>query len=160
MNGGDGPQRRVVAQQKPPAWSISSPFIRWPVATPLIAAGLPGLGLIAFLNLPVAALPEVDFPTIQVNASLPGASPETIASNVAQPLERQFSLIEGVSQMTSVSSAGQTSITLQFDLSRNIDAASQDVQAAINAASGQLPTSLRRPRRPSGRLQSGRRPPI
>ncbi|MDR3512464.1 MAG: efflux RND transporter permease subunit [Caulobacteraceae bacterium] len=122
--------------------SISSPFIRRPVATSLIAAAFLVFGIIAFLNLPVAALPQVDFPTIQVSASLPGASPETMASNVATPLERQFSLIAGITQMTSVSSSGSTAITLQFDLSRNIDAAAEDVQAAINAASAQLPTNL------------------
>jgi HAE1 family hydrophobic/amphiphilic exporter-1 len=122
--------------------SISSPFIRRPVATSLVAAALLVFGIVAFFNLPVAALPEVDFPTIQVSASLPGASPETMASNVATPLERQFSLISGISQMTSVSAQGTTSITLQFDLSRNIDSAAQDVQAAINAASAQLPTNL------------------
>ena len=122
--------------------SISSPFIRRPVATSLIAAAFLVFGIVAYFNLPVAALPEVDFPTIQVSAALPGASPETMASNVATPLERQFSLITGVTQMTSVSSNGSTSVTLQFELSRNIDAASQDVQSAINAASGQLPTNL------------------
>jgi HAE1 family hydrophobic/amphiphilic exporter-1 len=122
--------------------SLSSPFIRRPVATSLIAAAFLVFGIVAFFNLPVAALPQVDFPTIQVTASLPGASPETMASNVATPLERQFSLISGVSQMTSVSAIGTTSITLQFDLSRNIDAAAQDVQSAINAASAQLPTNL------------------
>ncbi|HWJ68769.1 MAG TPA: efflux RND transporter permease subunit [Sphingobium sp.] len=122
--------------------SLSSPFIRRPVATSLVAIALLVIGIIAYVNLPVAALPQVDFPTLQVNASLPGASPETMASNVATPLERQFSLIAGVSQMTSVSALGSTSITLQFELSRNIDAAAQDVQSAINAASGQLPTNL------------------
>ncbi|HEX4181686.1 MAG TPA: efflux RND transporter permease subunit, partial [Caulobacteraceae bacterium] len=122
--------------------SISSPFIRRPVATSLIAAAFLVFGLVAFFNLPVAALPQVDFPTISVSASLPGASPETMASNVATPLERQFSLIPGITQMTSVSSLGSSSVTLQFDLSRNIDAAAQDVQAAINAASAQLPTNL------------------
>jgi HAE1 family hydrophobic/amphiphilic exporter-1 len=122
--------------------SISSPFIRRPVATSLIAAAFLVFGLVAFVNLPVAALPQVDFPTLQVSASLPGANPETMASNVATPLERQFSLIPGVSQMTSTSAIGSTSITLQFDLSRNIDSAAQDVQSAINAASGQLPTNL------------------
>ncbi len=122
--------------------SLSSPFIRRPVATSLIAIAFLVLGIVAYFLLPVAALPNVDFPTLQVSASLPGASPETMASNVATPLERQFATIQGVSQMTSVSSLGQTSITLQFDLSRNIDAAAQDVQQAINAASGQLPTDL------------------
>ena len=115
--------------------SISTPFIRRPVATSLIAAAFFVFGVVAFVNLPVAALPQVDFPTIQVNAALPGANPETMASNVATPLERQFSLIPGVAQMTSTSANGTTSITLQFDLSRNIDSAGQDVQAAITAAS-------------------------
>ena len=122
--------------------SISSPFIRRPVATSLIAAACLVFGVVAFFNLPVAALPEVDFPTLQVSASLPGASPETMASNVATPLERQFSLIPGITQLTSVSAQGTTQVTLQFELSRNIDAAAQDVQSAINAASGQLPTNL------------------
>ncbi len=122
--------------------SLSTPFIRRPVATSLIAMAFLALGIVAYFLLPVAALPNVDFPTLQVSASLPGASPETMASNVATPLERQFATIQGVSQMTSVSSLGSTSITLQFELSRNIDAAAQDVQAAINAASAQLPTNL------------------
>jgi HAE1 family hydrophobic/amphiphilic exporter-1 len=122
--------------------SLASPFIRRPVATALIALAFLTLGIVAYLSLPVAALPNVDFPTLQISASLPGASPETMASNVATPLERQFATIQGVTQMTSVSSLGSTSITLQFDLSRNIDAAAQDVQAAINAASAQLPSNL------------------
>jgi HAE1 family hydrophobic/amphiphilic exporter-1 len=122
--------------------SLSAPFIRRPVATSLVAIAFLVLGIVAYFLLPVAALPNVDFPTLQVSAALPGASPETMASNVATPLERQFATIQGVSQMTSVSSLGSTSITLQFELTRNIDAASQDVQAAINAASAQLPTNL------------------
>ena len=122
--------------------SISSPFIRRPVATSLMAAAFLILGIVCYLQLPVAPLPQVDFPTIQVSAGLPGASPETMASNVATPLERQLSLINGVTQLTSSSSLGQTQIVLQFELSRNIDAAAQDVQAAVNAASGQLPTNL------------------
>jgi HAE1 family hydrophobic/amphiphilic exporter-1 len=122
--------------------SLASPFIRRPVATSLIAIAFLVLGIVAYFMLPVAALPNVDFPTLQVSASLPGASPETTASNIATPLERQFATIQGVTQMTSVSSLGSTSITLQFDLSRNIDAAAQDVQAAINAASAQLPSNL------------------
>jgi HAE1 family hydrophobic/amphiphilic exporter-1 len=122
--------------------NISAPFIRRPIATSLIAAAFLVFGIVAFFNLPVAALPEVDFPTIQVGAALPGASPETVASNIAQPLERQFSQIPGVTEMTSVSALGSTNITIQFDLSRKIDAAAQDIQAAINAASGQLPTNL------------------
>src|SRR5437899_4820963 len=99
-------------------------------------------GALAFRFLPVSPLPQVEFPTIQVSAGLPGASPETKASAVATPLERQFGRIAGVTEMTSTSSLGSTAITLQFDLSRNIDAASRDVQAAINAAGGQLPTTL------------------
>src|SRR5438128_9162572 len=99
-------------------------------------------GALAFRFLPVSPLPQVEFPTIQVSAGLPGASPETMASSVAMPLERQFGRIAGVTEMTSTSYLGSTSITLQFDLSRNIDAAARDVQAAINAARGQLPTNL------------------
>jgi multidrug efflux pump len=99
-------------------------------------------GIIAFKFLPVAPLPQVEFPVIQVSAGLPGASPETMASAVATPLERQFGRIAGVNQMTSSSQLGTTSIVLQFDLNRNIDAAARDVQAAINAARGQLPTDL------------------
>jgi HAE1 family hydrophobic/amphiphilic exporter-1 len=127
------------------AANLSAPFIRRPVATTLIALGFLLVGVIAYFNLPVAALPQVDFPTLQISVSLPGASPETMASNVATPLERQFATVQGLSQMTSVSSLGSTSITLQFQLNRNIDAASQDVQAAINAAGGQLPTNLPAP---------------
>jgi HAE1 family hydrophobic/amphiphilic exporter-1 len=122
--------------------NISAPFIRRPIATSLIAAAFLVCGLVAFFNLPVAALPEVDFPTIQVSANLPGASPETTASNIAQPLERQLSQIPGVTEMTSSSSLGSSSITVQFELNRNIDSAVEDVQSAINAASGQLPTNL------------------
>jgi hydrophobe/amphiphile efflux-1 (HAE1) family protein len=125
--------------------SLSGIFITRPIATSLIAAALFVFGLVAYFNLPVAALPQVDFPTIQVNAALPGANPETMASNVATPLERQLSVIPGVTQLTSVSANGSTSITLQFELSRNIDAAAQDVLAAINAAGGQLPTDLPSP---------------
>jgi multidrug efflux pump subunit AcrB len=120
----------------------SAPFIRRPVATSLIAAAVLVLGIVAYFNLPVAALPNVDFPTIQVSANLPGASPETMASNVATPLERQFSSIPGLVQLTSVSSTGSTNVTLQFELSRKLDAAAQDVLAAISAAAGQLPTNL------------------
>ncbi|HXQ10215.1 MAG TPA: efflux RND transporter permease subunit [Caulobacteraceae bacterium] len=120
----------------------SAPFIRRPVATSLIAAAVLVLGIVAYFNLPVAALPNVDFPTIQVSANLPGASPETMASNVATPLERQFSSIPGLVQLTSVSSTGSTNVTLQFELSRKLDAAAQDVLAAISAAGGQLPTNL------------------
>ncbi len=122
--------------------SLSSPFIRRPVATSLLTAGLALAGAIAYRLLPVAPLPQVEFPTIQVSAGLPGASPETMASSVATPLERQFGRIAGVTEMTSSSQLGSTSIVLQFDLSRNIEAAARDVQAAINAARGQLPAAL------------------
>ena len=125
--------------------SISTPFIRRPVATSLLMAALLLVGIAAYPLLPVAPLPRVDFPTIQVNARFPGASPETMAATVAQPLERQFAQIPGVAQLTSVNVLGQSTITLQFDLNRKIDAASQDVQAAINGAGGQLPKSLPSP---------------
>jgi len=124
---------------------VSAPFIRRPVATTLLMVAILLVGLVAFPSLPVAPLPQVDFPTISVAASLPGASPETMASSVAQPLERQISQIPGVTQMTSTSSLGATGITVQFDLDRNIDAAANDIQAAINAASGQLPKNLPSP---------------
>jgi multidrug efflux pump len=129
--------------------SISTPFIRRPVATTLLTIAIAMAGSLAFKFLPVSPLPQVEFPTIQVSAGLPGASPETMASSVATPLERQFGRIAGVTEMTSSSSLGSTSITLQFDLDRNIDAAARDVQAAINAARGQLPASL--PNNPSYR---------
>ena len=122
--------------------SISSPFIRRPVATTLLTIAIALAGAIAYRQLPVSSLPQVEFPTIQVSAALPGASPETMASAVATPLERQFGRIAGVTEMTSTSNLGACSITLQFDLNRNIDAAGRDVQAAINAARGQLPTNL------------------
>ncbi len=123
------------------AGGISAPFIRLPIATSLIMVGVLFVGLVAYPRLPVAPLPQVDFPTIQVSASLPGASPDTIA----QPLETQFAQIPGVSQMTSTSAVGSSSITIQFNLDRNIDAAANDVQAAINAAGGQLPKNLPSP---------------
>ena len=122
--------------------SVSSPFIKRPVGTSLLTVGLLLAGIIAFQFLPVAPLPQVEFPTIQVGASLPGASPETMASAVATPLERQFGRIAGVNQMTSTSQIGSTGISLQFDLNRNIDAAGRDVQAAINAARSQLPSYI------------------
>ena len=124
---------------------LRSPFIKRPIGTTLLAIALLLVGLAAWPLLPVAPLPQVDFPTIQVSANLPGASPETMASNVAQPLERQFSLIPGLAQMTSTSGVGTSQITLQFELDRQIDAAALDVQAAITAASGQLPTNLPAP---------------
>ncbi len=122
--------------------NISEPFIRRPVATALMMAALAFAGLVSFPFLPVAPLPQVDFPTIQVSAGLPGGSPETMAASVAAPLERQFGQIAGITQMTSVSVLGFTTIVLQFDLNRNIDGAAQDVQAAITAAGKQLPANL------------------
>jgi multidrug efflux pump len=122
--------------------NISAPFIRRPVATTLLTAGITLVGAIAFKVLPVSPLPQVDFPTISVSAGLPGGSPEITASSIATPLERQFSHIAGVTEMTSSSSLGSTSITLQFDLSRDIDGAARDVEAAINAARTYLPANL------------------
>jgi HAE1 family hydrophobic/amphiphilic exporter-1 len=122
--------------------NISAIFIRRPVATTLMALAFLLLGIVGYVSLPVSALPNVDFPTVQVNASLPGASPATMASNVATPLERQFSLIPGVTQMTSVNALGSTSVTLQFELSQSLTTDFQQVQAAINAASAQLPSNL------------------
>ncbi|MFZ0890135.1 MAG: multidrug efflux RND transporter permease subunit [Candidatus Binataceae bacterium] len=122
--------------------NVSETFIRNSVGTVLLTIALALAGVVAFRTLPVAPLPQVEFPTIQVSATLPGASPQTMASAVATPLERQFGRIAGLSEMTSSSSLGLTGIVLQFDLSRNIDAAARDVQAAINAARGQLPTNL------------------
>src|SRR6201995_5691972 len=125
--------------------SISSPFIRYPIATSLLMAGILFIGLVAYPLLPVAPLPQVDFPTIQITATLPGGSPETMASSVAQPLERQFAQIPGIAQMTSTSYLGTAAVTIQFDLNRSIDGAANDVQGAINAASGQLPKNLPSP---------------
>ena len=122
--------------------SLSAPFIHRPVATVLLTVAIALAGSVAFTILPVSPLPQIDFPTITVAASLPGASPETMASSVAAPLERQFGRIAGVTEMTSTSYLGTTAITLQFDLNRNIDAAARDVEAAINAARGYLPTDL------------------
>jgi multidrug efflux pump len=125
---------------------ISELFIRRPVGTCLLALGLVLLGTVAYFMLPVAPLPQIDFPTIQISAVLPGASAETMATAVATPLENSLSTnVSGVAQMTSTSSSGRTSITLQFDLTRDINAASQDVQAAISAASGSLPKNLPNP---------------
>jgi hydrophobic/amphiphilic exporter-1 (mainly G- bacteria), HAE1 family len=130
MNGGGG---------------ISAPFIRYPIGTSLMMAGILFVGLVAYPLLPVAPLPQVDFPTIQITATLPGGSPETMATSVAQPLERQFAQIPGIAQMTSTSYLGTASVTIQFDLNRSIDGAANDVQGAINAASGQLPKNLPSP---------------
>ena len=138
--------------------SISTPFIKRPIATSLLMLGILLLGLVAYPMLPVAPLPQVDLPTIQVTANLPGANPETMASSVAQPLEYQFSQIPGVSQMTSTSVLGTTQITVQFDLARNSDGAAGDIQAAINAAAGQLPKNLPSP--PSYKKYNPADPPV
>jgi hydrophobic/amphiphilic exporter-1 (mainly G- bacteria), HAE1 family len=127
--------------------NLSAPFIRRPIATSLLAAALFLAGALAFVNLPVAPLPRVDFPTISVNASLPGASPTTMATAVAMPLERRFGRIAGVTEITSSSSLGTTGVTVQFSLERNVESAARDIQAAINAAGGDLPPNL--PTRPN-----------
>ncbi len=123
--------------------NLSAPFIARPVATTLLTAGVLLAGLLGFLKLPVSPLPKVDFPTIQVQASLPGASPDTVATSVTTPLERRLGAIAGVTEITSTSTVGNSRITLQFDLSRNIDGAARDVQAAINAARADMPSDLR-----------------
>jgi len=138
--------------------AISTWFIKRPIATSLLMASLLGVGAAAYPLLPVAPLPEADLPTLQVSTQLPGASPETIASSVTQPLERQFGEIAGITQMTSVSTLGSSSITLQFDLSRTTDSAALDVQTAINAATGQLPANLPSP--PTYRKANPADPPI
>src|ERR1043166_9124931 len=138
--------------------SVSTPFIHRPVGTSLLTAAVALSGIIAFRLLPVSPLPQVDFPTIQVFASLPGASPETMASSVATPLEKQFTRIAGVNEMTSSSSTGSVNITLQFDLNRDIDGAARDVQAAINAARSNLPAAL--PNNPSYRKSNPSESPI
>jgi multidrug efflux pump len=129
--------------------NLSAPFIYRPIATTLLAIGVAIAGIVAFNLLPVASLPQVEFPTIRVQASLPGASPENMATAIATPLERQLGRIAGITEMTSSSNLGSTSITIQFDLDRNIDGAARDVQAAINAARSQLPANL--PSNPSYR---------
>src|ERR1700730_9342182 len=129
--------------------SITDIFIRRPVMTTLVMLAIVLFGVMGYRTLPVSDLPNVDFPTIQVQASLPGASPETMASSVATPLERQFGRIAAVTEMTSTSTLGGTGITLQFELNRDINAAARDVEAAINAARGYLPTNL--PNNPSYR---------
>ena len=127
--------------------NISKRFVERPVATALLTLGVVLVGIVAYLLLPISSLPQVDFPTIAVQASLPGADAETMAATVASPLEQQFANIPGVTQMTSTSTLGMSNLTLQFDLNRNIDGAAQDVQTAINAASGLLPKTMpiRRP---------------
>src|ERR1700685_3636989 len=122
--------------------NISAPFIHRPVATTLLTVAIALAGAVAFNFLPVSPLPQIDFPTISISAGLPGASPEIMASSVATPLERQLGRIAGITEMTSASSIGRPSITLQFDLTRNIDGAARDVQAAINAARSYLPINL------------------
>src|SRR5580704_1237212 len=121
---------------------VSEPFIRRPVGTSLLAMGLFVLGIVAYRFLPVAPLPRVDFPMISVSATLPGADPATVASSLAAPLERRLGQIAGITEMTSSSTMGGASITLQFDLNRNIDGAARDVQAAISASAGDLPINL------------------
>ncbi len=138
--------------------SVSAPFIHRPVGTALLTAAVALAGIISFRLLPVSPLPQVDFPTIQVSSQLPGASPETMASSVATPLEKQFTRIAGVTEMTSSSSIGSTSITLQFDLNRDIDGAARDVQAAINAARSYLPANL--PSNPSYRKSNPSDSPV
>jgi multidrug efflux pump len=138
--------------------NISAPFIRRPVATSLLTFGLLLAGSLAYRELPVASLPEVTYPVIQVTAQLPGASPDTMATAVATPLERMFGRIAGVNQMTSISQLGFTIVALQFDLSRDIDGAARDVQAGINAARGQLPANM--PRNPTWRKANPADSPI
>ena len=125
--------------------NLAEIFIRRPVMTTLLSLAIVIFGLAAYRQLPVSDLPNVDFPTIQVSASLPGANPDTMASSVATPLEREFSTIAGLTQMTSTNTQGTTNITLQFDLNRNIDAAAQDVQSKIASAQSQLPQGMPSP---------------
>src|SRR5271154_1832238 len=138
--------------------SISSPFIQRPVATTLLTIAITLAGGIAYFQLPVSSLPQVDFPTINVFTNLPGGSPQVMAASVATPLEKQFTRIAGVTEMTSFSRLGNANVTLQFDLSRDINAAARDVQAAINAARGYLPANL--PRNPQYRKQNPADQPI
>src|SRR5467141_798415 len=134
-----------MAGQGKPRHGISELFIHRPITTTLVMVGIVLFGLIGYRALPVSDLPTVDYPTINVNASLPGANPETMAASVATPLERQFSGIAGIDSINSTNSQGSTSVTLQFNLSRNIDAAAQDVQTAISAALPQLPSGMPSP---------------
>ena len=122
--------------------NLTALFIQRPVMTALVMMGILLFGVAGYRTLPVSDLPNIDFPTLQVQANLPGASPETMASTVATPLERQFSTVPGVDNMTSLSGRAQSSITLQFDLDRNIDAAAQDVQSAISAVARKLPPDM------------------
>ena len=138
--------------------NLSEPFIRRPIATSLLMAAIAFVGIAAFPFLPVASLPQIDFPTIQVTAALSGASAETVATSVAAPLERQFAQISGVTQMTSVSTLGATQIAIQFDLNRSINSAAQDVQAAISIAGKTLPQSMTIP--PNYRKINPADPPV
>jgi multidrug efflux pump len=141
--------------------NLSEPFIRRPVATVLLTIGLALAGIAGFMVLPVSPLPQVDFPVISVSASLPGASPETMATSVATPLERRLGTIAGVNEMTSSSGVGSSRVTLQFELNRNIDAAARQVQAAINASRVDLPsTPAQQPDLPQGQSvgRSGHHP--
>ena len=137
---------------------LSAPFIERPVATSLLSFALLLAGTIAYTQLPVASLPSTDYPVISVSAGLPGGSPETMAANVATPLERQFGRIAGVNQMTSSSSLGSANVDLQFDLNRDINAAARDVQASINAARSNLPAYL--PQNPNYRKSNPAEAPI
>src|ERR1700704_6599826 len=125
--------------------NVSAPFIVRPIATALLMIGLTLLGVVAYFLLPIAGVPQVDIPTIRITARLPGANAETMATSVATPLERQLSLISGVTSISSTSSLGQTSIQVEFELGRSIDGGAQDIQSAINAAGGQLPKNLPNP---------------
>src|SRR6187549_780570 len=125
--------------------SLSTPFIRRPVGTTLLTLAITLAGALGYTLLPTSPLPQIDYPTIQVSANLPGASPETMAAAVATPLEKQFSTIAGIDSMTSASALGSTRITIQFSLDRDIDAAAQDVQSAISKASRQLPPGMPTP---------------
>src|ERR1700760_4577226 len=138
--------------------NLSEPFIHRPGATPLVMAALPLLGNGAFPFLPVASLPQIDFPTIQVTATLAGASAETMAVSVATPLERQFSQIPGITQLTSQSTVGASQVVIQFDLNRNIDSAAQDVQSAISVAAKTLPLTMTVP--PTYRKVNPADPPV
>src|SRR5882757_3821243 len=139
-SGDHSPKPSIIEKAK--GVHFSAPFIKRPVATFLLSFAIILAGAVAYKFLPVSSLPEVEFPVISVGASLPGADPETMASAIATPLERQFSRIAGVNQMTSSSSTGSTSIAMQFDLSRDVNGAARDVQAAINAAQSQLPANM------------------
>ena len=140
--GGERRERRSDGASERAAMSVSTPFIRRPIATSLLGVATMLGGLLGYWWLPVSSLPQVDFPTIQVTTQLPGASPDTMAALVTAPLERQFGQIPSLPMMTSSSSFGISQVTLQFDLNRDIDGAAQDVQAAINAAGSTLPRNL------------------